>query len=291
VVELNFHKTLYAAGGNFKLDINCAFNQGDFITIYGPSGAGKTTMLRIIAGLLNPDSGSIKIGDLQWLDTNTSINLNPQKRSVGLVFQDYALFPNMTVKENIHYAVATNKNESTTNDIIQLMELESLLNRKPETLSGGQKQRVALARSLATMPDILLLDEPMAALDIEMRSIIQDYLLKVHKEFNLTTILVSHDIAEIFKMANYVVKIEDGQIVKQGKPVDVFLNNKAEDSFQFMGEILSITQDAGSYKLTILIGQQLVKLEAEEAEVKNFTAGDKVLVTADDFKPNIQKVS
>lgn len=290
MIELKFHKTLQAPGGDFQLEVNHTFNKGDFITIYGPSGAGKTTLLRIIAGLIKPDRGSIKIGDKVWFDSIGSINLSPQKRSVGLVFQDYALFPNMTVKENIYYALGRDNFLKATDDIIQLMKLDSLLKRKPDTLSGGQKQRVALARSLVQLPEILLLDEPMAALDIEMRSNIQNYLLEAHKTYNLTTILVSHDIGEIFKMSNHVVKIENGQIVQQGEPADVFMTSKLASHFQFNGEVLNIAKDDTSYLLTILIDSQMVKVSVDESVAMNLSVGDRVLVSTKTFNPIVQKM-
>ena len=290
MIKLKFDKALIAPGGTLNLSIDCIINQGDFVTIYGPSGAGKTTLLRIIAGLIKPDNGNISVGDQKWYDSQKSINLKPQERPVGLVFQDYALFPNMTVKQNINYALGGNKNAQAIDEVIDLMNLEDLINRQPDTLSGGQKQRVALARSLVKMPEILMLDEPMSALDHEMRHRIQNYLLEAHNKFKLTTILVSHDIGEIFKLANEIIMLEDGKILRQGPPSKIFMNKGISGNFQFAGEVLNISKEDVIYLITILIDQQVVKIVAEESTATQLAVGDKVLVTSKAFNPIIQKL-
>lgn len=290
MIKINYYKALIAPGDTLNLHIDCTIKKGDFITIYGPSGAGKTTFLRILAGLVTPEKGIITVGQQVWFDSQKNINLKPQQRPVGLVFQDYALFPNMTVEENINYALGKDKNTHAINDILLLMDLNDLLNRKPETLSGGQKQRVALARSLVKMPEILMLDEPMAALDLEMRHRIQNYLLKAHKKFNLTTILVSHDIGEIFKLSNAVIMIENGKILRQGPPSEIFINKGTSGNFQFAGEVLNISKEDVIYLVTVLIDQQIVKVVAEESTAGQLAVGDKVLVTSKAFNPIIQKL-
>jgi len=290
MINLRFNKILKANGGIMHLDIDCAINKGDFVTIYGPSGAGKTTMLRIIAGLIQPESGTIEVEGKSWFDANKSINLKPQLRSTGLVFQDYALFPNMTVKKNIKYAQITNSNQDTFANVVELMNLNDFLDRNPSTLSGGQQQRVALARSIVSMPEILMLDEPMSALDMEMRLKIQDYLLKAHKSFNLTTILVSHDVGEIFKLSNKVFMLKDGKIEKQGSPGDVFAKKNNSGKFQFVGEVLNIVREDVIYILTILIGNNIVKVVADESIANDLNIGDKVMVSSKAFNPIIQKL-
>ena len=290
MIKLKFDKALIAPGGTLNLSVDCIINQGDFVTIYGPSGAGKTTLLRIIAGLIKPENGNITVGDQKWFDSQKSINLKPQERPVGLVFQDYALFPNMTVKQNINYALGGNKNVRAIDEVIELMNLEDLINRQPDTLSGGQKQRVALARSLVKMPEILMLDEPMSALDHEMRHRIQNYLLEAHNKLKLTTILVSHDIGEIFKLANVIIMLEDGKILRQGPPAEIFMNKGISGNFQFAGEVLNISKEDVIYLVTILIDQQVVKVVAEESTASQLTIGDKVMVTSKAFNPIIQKL-
>ena len=288
MINLDFAKQLMAPGGHFNLHIDCTINKGDLVAVYGPSGAGKTTLLRAIAGLTGPDKGSITVAGQEWFSTN--INLKPQQRQVGLVFQDYALFPNMTVAKNILYAANADKKGEMVQEIIELMNLQPLLHRKPATLSGGQQQRVALARSLVTLPQVLLLDEPMSALDLKMRHKIQEYLLQAHQKYHLTTLLVTHDVGEIFKLANKVMVLANGKIMQYGTPAEVFLNKEIGGNFQFAGEVLAISKEEVVYIVTILIGQQVVKVVAEESVAGELQTGDKVLVTAKAFNPIIQKL-
>ncbi|MEN8247326.1 MAG: ATP-binding cassette domain-containing protein [Bacteroidota bacterium] len=290
MIKLKFRKKLISPGGTLDLDIDTNIDTGDFVTIYGTSGAGKTTMLKIISGLLKPDEGFITVNDKVWFDSDTSVNLRPQSRPAGLVFQDYALFPNMTVEENIFYAAKKGLATERIKEIIDLMDLGRIQNQKPDTLSGGQKQRVALARSLANMPAVLMLDEPMAALDLEMRQRIQNYLLEAHKRYNLTTILVSHDIGEIFKLSNNVLILEEGKIIHQGSPSAIYSNQDISGKFQFAGEIINITKEDVIYVVTVLIDQQIVKVVAEESTANDLNVGDKVIVAAKAFNPIIQKV-
>lgn len=289
MVEIKLEKTLVSPEGEFNLKVNLNIKKGEFVSVYGPSGAGKTTFLRLLAGLTNPDSGLIRVGDKVWLDTKNKLNSKANQRPAGLVFQDYALFPNMTVKENIKYGPGSGIDKILMNDIIELMEIGSLLERKPNTLSGGQSQRVALARTLVTKPKILLLDEPLAALDLDMRQRIQDYLRQAHERYDLTTIMVSHEIGEIFKLSDRVIKLVNGVVVEVGKPSEIFFNKGATGRFQFAGEILDISNEDVVYVITVLIGQQMVKVIADENIVHNLKIGDKVLVTSKAFNPIIQK--
>lgn len=291
MIRIQFDKALRSPGGTMNLSIDCTINEGDFITLYGPSGAGKTTLLRVIAGLTKPENGVISVGNEQWFNSQEKINLPPKKRSVGLVFQDYALFPNMTVKENIKFGLGSDNDVEEVERLVDLFKLEQLANQKPDTLSGGQKQRVALARSMASLPEILLLDEPMAALDFDMRIKIQNYLLEVHKKYNLTIILVSHDIGEIFKLSNTVMQLEDGRIINSGTPTQLFIEKETGGNFQFTGEVLSLSKEDVVYIVTVLIGKQIVKVVAEERSANQLNVGDKVLITAKAFNPIIQKLN
>lgn len=291
MVEIKLDKTLASPQGDFKLAIELTIRQGEFISLIGPSGAGKTTFLRILAGLEKPDTGHLSVANNTWLDSKKKIFKKANQRSVGLVFQDYALFPNLTVKENINYGLDTRASEDFVEDVIELMEISALLERKPATLSGGQSQRVALVRTLVSQPEMLLLDEPLAALDIAMRSRIQDYLRQAHERYSLTTIMVSHDIGEIFKLSDRVIKLDNGQISQVGKPAEIFFKKGATGRFQFTGEVLSITYEDVVYVITVLIGQQVVKVIAEENTAADLHIGDKVLVTSKAFNPIIQKAN
>lgn len=290
MIKATIHKTLRSAAGKMTLAIELDVKKGQFVTLYGPSGAGKTSTLRIIAGLLSPDKGSIMVNDSIWFDKERKINRIPQQRKIGYVFQDYALFPHMTVRKNLEFALDNKQDKAIVDELISIVELEELQDRKPETLSGGQQQRVALARALVQKPEVLLLDEPLSALDIRMRSKLQDYILKVHKKYHLTTILVSHDIGEIIKMSDVVYKLKNGGVEKVGKPMTVFASNQLSGKFQFVGEVIDITKEDVIYIVTVLIGQNVVKVVAQEQEIVNLAIGDKVIVASKAFNPVLQKI-
>ncbi len=290
MIHIALQKKLTATHGTMLLDINVDIERGSLVTLYGNSGAGKTSIFRMISGLLHADKGRITVNQKTWLDTEKRISLKPQQRKIGFVFQDYALFPNMTVKENLLYALEKGQNKEIINELIEIIELGDLQDRKPEKLSGGQKQRVSLARALVRKPEILMLDEPLSALDHMMRAKLQDYILKVHKQYNLTTLLISHEIGEVIKMSDKVFMIENGKIVKQGNPIEVFTTNQVSGKFQFSGEIVEIKKEDVIYIVTILIGTNFVKIVAEETEIKTMTIGDKVIVASKAFNPLLQKI-
>lgn len=218
MIQARLKKKLDAAHGLMTLDVDFTINKGELVTFYGPSGAGKTSILRMLCGLTAPDEGYISVGDQRWFDDKNKINKKPQQRNIGIVFQDYALFPNMTVRGNLTYALVKGQTQDLIDELLALMELSNLQDKKPAFLSGGQRQRVALARALVRKPDVLLLDEPMSALDTTLRIKIQDYILRVHQQFHLTTILVTHDILEVLRLSSRVFLLEEGQIKRQGKP-------------------------------------------------------------------------
>ena len=221
MLKLDIQKQLHGAQGTINLALSCTIKQGEFVALSGASGSGKTTLLRIIAGLEDAQ-GSIVCDGASWLENSHS--LPPQKRKIGFVTQDYALFSNMSVEKNLLFVA---NDTQLCNHLLELMELENLTNKYPHQLSGGQQQRVALARALMRKPTILLLDEPLSALDAAMRTKLQDALEVLHKEFKLTTIMVSHDIQEIKNLASRVLVLEDGTITKDGTPNEVFQPKKA----------------------------------------------------------------
>ena len=290
MIEFDLRKTLGSRGASMDLELRLSIQTGSFVTLYGPSGAGKTSTLRIIAGLLNPDNGSLVINEQPWHDSSRKINLPPQKRNVGFVFQDYALFPHMTVKKNLQFAEHPEMKGQLVDELIELMELSALVNRKPDTLSGGQQQRVALARALAQKPEILLLDEPLAALDYRIRLKLQDYLLKIHREYQLTTFLVSHDISEINKLSDLVLVMEDGKIVKSGTPEEIFINQKISGKFKFVGEVLNIESQEVVFIVSVLVHNQVVKVIAQASEIKDIRIGDQVMLASKAFNPVIYKI-
>ncbi len=283
MININIQKPLFGSNGQMNLDIDLQIQKGDFIALSGLSGSGKTTLLRIIAGL-ETASGTIKIEDDIWLDDKYS--LPPQKRDIGFVFQDYALFPNYTVLENLLYV---NKDINLANHLLNLTELNELKNRYPQTLSGGQKQRVSLCRAMMNRPKILLMDEPLSALDTNMRTKLQNEILALHKEFETTTIMVSHDPSEIYRLANRVVVLNEGKIINDGLPKDVLLKTSGSAKFSFEGELLDILKVDVIHIAIISIGQQIVEVVIGNDEIKNLKVGDKIRVSTKAFTPVVSQ--
>jgi molybdate transport system ATP-binding protein len=221
MLYIDIKHQMITAEGPAWLNVQAEINPGELVCLFGHSGAGKTTLLRIIAGLTRPDKGIIRFNNTVWFDSINHINLTAQKRHIGLVFQDYALFPNMSVEQNIQYAMNTS-NEKKVAELLDLFELSKLAHRKPPLLSGGQKQRVALARVLASQPELLLLDEPLSALDFEMRTNLQHEILKAHQLLGSATLLVSHDVDEVVRLASSVIVLKNGSVLSKGEPGIVF---------------------------------------------------------------------
>lgn len=291
MIEISLQKILKSPGGQMKLDVELNLREGSLTTIYGKSGAGKSTLLMLIAGLLKPDTGQIKLGNEVWTDTDKKLMLSPQKRKIGFVFQEYALFPNMTVRENLLFARKKGATASLVDQLIDITDLGELQGMRPNTLSGGQKQRVALARALVSQPKLLLLDEPLSALDQEMRLKLQNYILKVHREFELTTLLISHDVSEIIRLSDFMIELDKGLIVKKGDPVSFFTQDKVNAKFQFTGEVMHLARQDFIVIVTVLIGRDLVKVIANDQEAADLNIGDKVLIASKAFNPIIHKIS
>ena len=290
MIKIDIKKTLHTSDGKIILKINKEIVNGDFLTIFGKSGSGKTTLLRIIAGLDIPDSGKIIVDNETWFDSSKGINISTQKRNIGFVFQDYALFPNMTIRQNLEFALNNKKNSHKIDEILEMMELTNLSNSMPNTISGGQKQRVAVARTLMRNPKILLLDEPLSALDNTMRSKLQNELLTVHKRFGLTSILVSHDISEVFKLSNRVLKIAFGQITSDGSPNSVFSNLNLSGKFKVTGEVISIVKADILFIVNILVNNEIIKITSVKKDIENINIGDNVLVSSKAFNPILTKI-
>jgi molybdate transport system ATP-binding protein len=282
MIKIDINKKLHGANGEMNLNINLDIKQGEFLALAGLSGSGKTTLLRILAGLESAN-GIINIDNNIWL--NNKFCLAPQKREIGFVFQDYALFPNFSVIDNLLYV---KKDKELANHLLKITELEELKNRLPQTLSGGQKQRVSLCRALMNRPKLLLMDEPLSALDPEMRTKLQSEILTLHKEFNTTTIMVSHDPSEIYRLANRIVVLNYGQIINDGTPKDILLKTKGSQKFSFEGELLDIIKVDVIHVAIVSIGQQLVEVVVGKNEMENLTIGQKVSLSTKAFTPTIQ---
>jgi len=194
MISIDIEKKLKAYKGQHVLQIKQQFATGSITKIYGPSGAGKTTLLKTIAGFTEPERGKIIVNDAVWFDTETKVNLPPQNRMAGFVFQDYALFPNMTVQEHLAYATSDTE---WINRLLAVGKLEPFATHKPEYLSGGQQQRLAILRALAIKPKLLLMDEPFSALDPDNKSALIEELKIIFRELVVTVLIVTHNPREL----------------------------------------------------------------------------------------------
>ena len=283
MIRIDIKKKLYGSNGEMHLELRLDIKEGDFLALSGESGSGKTTLLRVLAGLEDA-SGTIKIGEDIWLDANKS--LATQKREIGFVFQDYALFPNMSVLKNLLYV---NSDKKLAERLLDITELSELKDRYPATLSGGQKQRVSLCRAMMNRPKLLLMDEPLSALDPAMRTKLQNEILTLHKEFGTTTIMVSHDPSEIYRLSNRVVVLNQGKIINDGDAKEVLLETTGSAKFSFEGELLDIVKVDVIYIAILSIGQQLVEVVVSEEEARSLVIGDSVSVSTKAFSPSISK--
>ncbi|EAK8752512.1 sulfate/molybdate ABC transporter ATP-binding protein [Campylobacter jejuni] len=288
MIKIDIKLPINTAKGKKQLELNTCLKANEITAIFGESGVGKTTLLKIIAGLIKPEFGRIEVGDELWLDTQKNINLAIQKRKIGFVFQDYALFPNMSVKENISYA-ATSKQK--VEELLSLMNLENLAKIYPKNLSGGQAQRVALARALAREPQILLLDEPLSALDFKMRSFLQDELVKILQHFKITTLLVSHDLAEIYKLSHRILELSDGKIIKDARTNEFFTSSNLSAKLRLSATLLEIKKSDILVVLTLLLNQDIIKITLSEEEFlkayQDVKIGDTLLLSIKAFNPII----
>lgn len=279
MIEINIKKSLMGQKGKMLLNLDLKIQQKQITAIYGPSGAGKTTLLKILSGLIMPEEGEIIINGKTWLDTKRNFSLSPRLRKVAYVFQDYALFPNMSVKENIQFAAEKNVKASEIQTLIKTFELDELKDKKPHQLSGGQQQRVALARALIQKPNLLLLDEPLAALDNEIRYRLQDFLLEIQREHKLSTFIVSHDIPEIHKLSKTVLHIENGKAINYGNPIEVFSKEMKSKDLSLYGKIVEI--DTINRQISILVYQELITINVEENQLTNYKIGQLILLKID----------
>ncbi|QHV96785.1 ATP-binding cassette domain-containing protein [Spirosoma endbachense] len=211
MIQLDITMPRLFAEGVTELQVQLELATGSLTALVGPSGSGKTTLLRVLAGLEKPRLGRIAVQGAVWLDIAQGINQPPQKRSIGYVFQDTALFPNMTVRENIQFAAPPDQ-RNLVDSLIQETGLERFINQKPVALSGGQQQRVALARALVRRPTVLLLDEPFAALDPEASQQLRQLLLNLHQSWGTTTLLVSHHETDVDVLADRIIRLVQGSI-------------------------------------------------------------------------------
>ncbi|SHH04569.1 putative spermidine/putrescine transport system ATP-binding protein [Kaistia soli DSM 19436] len=239
--------------------VDLAVERGEFVTLLGPSGCGKTTILRMVAGFETPSSGTIRI------DGKDVTDLKPHQRKIGMVFQAYALFPNMTVADNIAFGLKVARKNgaeiaSRVKEMLELIKLPQVAERYPYQLSGGQQQRVALARALAIKPQILLLDEPLSALDAKIRVSLRDEIRAVQRQLGITTIFVTHDQEEALSMSDRVCVMSEGRIEQLGTPFEIYNYPKTRFVASFVGtlNILSGRVSDGAEGRIVVDGQEIV---------------------------------
>ena len=285
VVRIDVRKKLHSIGGEIVLDVKTELSAGSLTAVFGPSGSGKTTLLRMLAGLTRPDEGSIVAGSTTWFDSRRGIDVPPQQRNIGMMFQDYALFPNMTVDENIRFA-QKGRDDEFSEQLLAILGLAEFRGRRPSRLSGGQKQRAALARALARRPRLLLLDEPLSAVDAAMRTALQNEIGKVHRVFGSTTVLVSHDLHEVFRLATSVVKIEDGKAEVVQSPEDIFTEGDGNGFFSVTGRIESIAGEGSGFMVSLLAESGArMRVQMQEQDIGGAAEGDTVRIYARAYSP------
>ena len=286
LLELKNIKKSFTPGEDVLDDICLTVARGEFVTLLGSSGCGKTTTLRIIAGLEQTDSGSV------WINGQDVTKLPPDKRDVNTVFQNYALFPHMNVAENIGYGLKLRKVprgeiKKKVAQMLELVQLEGYEKRKPSELSGGQKQRVAIARALVNNPKVLLLDEPLGALDLQLRRAMQIELKHLQKKLGITFIYITHDQEEAINMSDRIAVMKDGRIEQIGTPDEIYNHPKTSYVATFVGNaniLHGAAERIQGENAIVKIGNDrvIVKLETsqqntEDTGVKQYlSAGEKV---------------
>ena len=285
-LELKEIKKSFTEGEAVLDNISLEISKGEFITLLGSSGCGKTTTLRIIAGLEQPDAGSV------WLDGREVTGLEPNQRDVNTVFQNYALFPHMNVAENIGYGLKLKKVPKSeirkkVSQMLELVQLEGYEKRKPSELSGGQKQRVAIARALVNNPKVLLLDEPLGALDLQLRRAMQIELKHLQKKLGITFIYITHDQEEAINMSDRIAVMRDGRIEQIGTPDEIYNHPKTSYVATFVGNaniLHGVAESIQGQNAIVKIGNDkvIVKLETSQQDTKDtgakhhLTAGENV---------------
>ena len=272
-------------------NIHLEINDGEFFSLLGPSGSGKTTCLKVIGGFEQPDSGNVSLFNENVTD------IPPFKRNVNTVFQDYALFPHMNVEENVCYSLKIKKipkieQESQVEEILSTVKLKGYEKRKPSELSGGQRQRVALARSLINKPKILLLDEPLGALDLKLREQMQIELKNLQRQFQITFIYVTHDQQEALSMSDRIAIFNDGKIEQVDSPDNIYKNPKTAFVADFIGTTSLVSKPLAAelfnYNSAFSIRPENIKINNEQDSKSEFNA--KVVVTDIQFQGSYYKI-
>jgi len=269
VIRVNYRKQL----NNFLLDVDFSMPDTGITVLFGPSGSGKTSVLNLIAGL-DEDTHHIdnvsnfKLNDNIIDDSSNRIKLKPWMRNIAYVFQDHRLFPHLSVEENILFGYRRRNCTLNPQDLIETFKLQPLLSHFPTELSGGQKQRVAMVRALLSQPQLLILDEPLAALDYPSRQELLPYIEHIHKELAIPVIYVSHDIKEVLRLADYIVVMDKGKIIEQGDIADLCINQP-----------LLTQQEGASFILEGRVSETI-----EEDKLVKIDCGEDILITAENMQ-------
>ena len=252
-----------------KIEANLQISLGEYVSISGISGSGKTTFLRLISGLIKPQNGTIYWGEQVWHDTKTKQCIPPQERNIGMVFQDYALFPNMNTLDNIIFACKEKVEKKYLQSIVDTLGLDNYLTRYPYQLSGGQQQRVAIARALISKPALLLLDEPFSALDESLKKTVQSFIYEIHQQNSMTTFVVSHQISEIKPYAHRFLQFENEKLL------DYHYIEKKNLSVQgiLISKEMSVSEMS---QVTLLYDGKTYQFPFPSSELEKLNIGDKI---------------
>lgn len=270
---MNFSIDLFHSFSTFqgiqKIEANLQISLGEYVSISGISGSGKTTFLRLISGLIKPQNGTIYWGEQVWHDTKNKQCIPPQERNIGMVFQDYALFPNMNTLDNIIFACKEKVEKKYLQSIVDTLGLDNYLTRYPYQLSGGQQQRVAIARALISKPALLLLDEPFSALDESLKKTVQSFIYEIHQQNSMTTFVVSHQISEIKPYAHRFLQFENEKLL------DYHYIEKKNLSVQ--GILISKEMSASEMsQVTLLYDGKTYQFPFPSSELEKLNIGDKI---------------
>ncbi len=268
---------------NFTIEIKEVFKSG-ITGVYGPSGSGKSSLLSLVAGLEKPDEGRIKVGGKTLFCQHTQINTPINKRNIAYVFQEGRLFPHMTVEQNLRYGERKGGNQLGFTEVVEMLEISHLLKSMPSAISGGERQRTALGRSLLSSPDLLLLDEPFSALDINIREQIIPFILKIQQSINIPILVVSHEMTDLLKLSSQLFLINQGKCIGHGEYLDllkkaelksVFRSNTVINAINM--NVIEVDASTGLTHLSMNAGDNQIKVLCEESRME-YQVGDRIKI-------------